>query len=102
MGLSCRQFPSEYHGKLLYLPVQRRFEKIQPHLCNKKVVFYQVKARVNTYVVAMANLNELGYELSRHLLYSLDLVPGTISGFQTLRIGSCGKRFGSYEKSSFK
>lgn len=70
----------------------------QPHLSEKKVLFHQDNVRMHTYVVTMAEIHNLGYELLPHPAYSPVLAPCDYLPFPKLKKWLGGKRFGSNEE----
>lgn len=70
----------------------------RPHLAKKKIFFHQDNAPVHTFVIAMAKINELQFELLLHAPYSPDLAPSDYFLFPNLKKWLGGKRFANNEE----
>lgn len=68
-------------------------KKKWPHFDKKKVIFYQYNARMYTCVVAIAKLNELGYELLSRPLFSPNIYLSKDFLFPNLNKSLGGMRF---------
>ena len=69
-----------------------------PNLARKKVIFHEDNACLQAYVIAMAKINELWYELLPHSIYSCNMALSDFHFFPKLKIFLDTRRFSLNEE----
>ena len=72
----------EYYAGLLQR-LNQKIENRRPHSAKKKILFHHDNAPAQTFVVVIAKLHELRFELLLHPTYFADLAPWNFYGIET-------------------